>query len=222
VNILMRHESVQPERYLVFDLDGTISDPALGVSRCLNYSLTIHGFPGLSGREVSRFIGPPLDDAFREITGSGSEKLITDLVATFRERYGRVGYTENSLYPGIPEAIRHIASRQIPLGICTTKRTDCAEKVMQLFRLRPYFSFISGGDIGIKKEDQLRVLLENNSIGKNAVMIGDRAVDISAARANGIGSAGVLWGHGSRRELEEAGPDTLLERPEQLKGLAGA
>jgi phosphoglycolate phosphatase len=213
--------SIQPGDFLVFDLDGTISDPALGIGRCLNYSLKAFGFPELIEREVSQFIGPPLDITFRQITGSTLDALIADMVAKYRERYGGIGYAENALYPGISDAIHNLAKRQIPLGLCTSKRADFAEKILELFQMRDYFSFISGGDIGIGKIEQLRSLLENKTIGRNSVMIGDRAVDIHAARANGIGSVGVLWGHGSKKELQEAFPDKLLERPEQLKDLIG-
>jgi phosphoglycolate phosphatase len=205
--------------FLIFDLDGTISDPALGIGRCLNYSLNAYGFCGLAECEVSQFIGPPLDITFKQITGSTSEKLISDMVAKFRERYNQIGYAENTLYPGISEAIYHLASRQIPLGICTLKRVDFAEKVLVFFHLREYFAFISGGDIGIKKEDQLRSLLDNKIIDRNAILIGDRAIDIHAAHAHGLSSVGVLWGHGSERELQEAFPEKLLKRPEQLKDL---
>jgi phosphoglycolate phosphatase len=141
------------------------------------------------------------------------------MVTKYRERYGQIGYTENTLYPGIYDAIHYIASKQIPMIICTSKRADFAEKVIELFHLREFFSFISGGDIGVKKVEQLRSLLENKIIDKNAIMIGDRAVDILAARAIGIRSVGVIWGYGSKRELEEAFPDKLLETPEQLKDL---
>lgn len=211
--------SIKPGDILVFDLDGTISDPALGISRCLNFTLNVFGFPKLLEREVSQFIGPPLDITFRQITGSNSDQLIVDMVAKYRQRYSEIGYAENTLYPGIFEAIEHLAKRDTPMGLCTSKRVDLAEKVLALFQIREYFSFISGGDIGITKEQQLHSLLKNKTIGRNAVMIGDRAVDINAAHINGIGSVGVLWGHGSLRELQEAFPDKLLERPEQLKDL---
>jgi len=217
--LTQRNYFIQSGNFLVFDLDGTISDPALGIGRCLNYSLNAFGFPELAVREVSPFIGLPLDLTFRQITGSPSDVLLADMVAKFRERYSEIGYAENTLYPGIPDAIHHLYKQDTPLGLCTSKRLDFAEKILELFHLREYFSYISGGDIGIKKEEQLRSLLKNKTIGRNAVMIGDRAVDIHAARANGIASVGVLWGHGSKRELQEAFPDKLLKRPEQLQDL---
>ncbi|MDD1701740.1 MAG: HAD hydrolase-like protein [Methanoregula sp.] len=213
---------MQPPPFLVFDLDGTLSDPAPGICRCLNYSLTSFGYPGLTEREVSQYIGPPLDFGFRQITGETADERIAEMVARYRERYGRIGYAENTLYPGIREAIRDLSDRQIPLGICTSKRADFAEKILGMFHLREYFSFVSGGDIGIVKEDQLRGLLQDTTIDRRtAIMIGDRAVDILAARANGLASVGVLWGYGSKKELQEAAPEKILETPEHIKDLVG-
>jgi phosphoglycolate phosphatase len=215
------NHAMKPGVFLVFDLDGTISDPALGIGRCLNHSLNAFGFPKLTELAVSQYIGPPLDITFRKITGSTSDVLIADMVAKYRERYGEIGYAENTLYPGISEAIRFLAERRTPMGLCTSKRADFAEKILELFQMRDYFSFISGGDIGVQKEEQLHSLLETKTIGRNSVMIGDRAVDIHAAQANDMGSIGVLWGHGSVKELQEALPNMLLEKPEQLRDLTG-
>lgn len=204
---------------LVFDLDGTLSDPVTGICRSMNYSLAAFGYPEVTERETGRFIGPPIECSFKEITGETSDERIAEIVARFRERYGRAGYAENTLYPRISESIRDLAGRGIALGICTSKRADFAEKILDLFRLREYFLFVSGGDVGIRKADQLRDLLDDGAIDRTAVMIGDRAVDILAAQANGIGSVGVLWGYGSREELEDAGPGKILERPEQIREL---
>lgn len=204
---------------LVFDLDGTISDPVTGVCRCLNYSLTAFGYPEVTEREVAPFIGPPLDYSFRQITGETSEERIAAMIARFRERYGRVGYAENTLYPGISESIRDLSARGVPLGVCTSKRADFAEKILARFGLRDSFLFVSGGDVGIRKADQLRELLRDGAIDGTAAMIGDRAVDILAARAIGLVSVGVLWGYGSRKELQDAGPGKILERPDQLMEL---
>lgn len=213
---------IQHRSLLIFDLDGTLFDPKPGIGRCLNYSLQAFGFPELTDHQVSPFIGPPLDSTFRKVTGSTSEKLILDMIDKYRERYGRIGYTENALYPGIPDALQFFASREIPMAICTYKRADFTEKILDFFQIRKYFSYISGGTIGISKDEQLRSLLKEIKICSPPVMIGDRAADIHAARANGIGSVGVLWGYGSRKELVEAGPGIILERPEHLKNLLDA
>lgn len=210
---------MQLPRILIFDLDGTISDPATGICRCLNYSLKTFGYPEVTVQDVAPYIGPPLDVSFRQLTGETSGERIAAMVVKYRERYGRVGYAENTLYKGIPQAILALSDAGIPLGVCTSKRADFAEKILGMFAIRQYFSFVSGGDVGVKKESQLRELLDTGAIGKNAVMIGDRAVDILAAQANGLASVGVLWGYGSRSELEGVGPGKILELPEDLAGL---
>ncbi|MFA5332508.1 MAG: HAD hydrolase-like protein [Methanoregula sp.] len=210
---------MQPPQIFILDLDGTISDPASGICQCLNYSLSSFGYPKHSMSDISPYIGPPLDYSFRQITGETSEERIAEMVAKYRERYGRVGYAENMLYPGIPGAILALSDKGVLLGVCTSKRADFAEKILEMFALRQYISFVSGGDVGVKKENQLRELLEDGTIDKSAVMIGDRAIDILAARANGLASVGVLWGYGSKSELQDAGPGKIIERPDQLPDL---
>lgn len=204
---------------LVFDLDGTISDPTTGICRSLNYALAAFGYAAVDEQDVSQYIGPPLDAAFRRLARDASEDAILGMVEKYRERYGNVGYAENVLYAGIPEALEHLASRGVPMGICTSKRVDFAERILKLFQLRTYFLFVSGGDTGVRKADQLRLLLEQGIAGDCSTMIGDRAIDVTAARINGFRSVGVLWGHGSKQELLGVAPDRLLEFPVELRDL---
>jgi phosphoglycolate phosphatase len=208
--------------FRIFDLDGTISDPAIGIGRSLNFALQHFGYPAIRESDVSQFIGPPLDQTFASIVGNPSSDHIGALVAKYRERYADLGYAENVIYPGIPEALRALDAAGIPLGLCTSKRADFANSILRLFDIRQYFSFISGGDIGVRKSDQLASLLSDGVIAKSSTMIGDRAVDILAAKANDLNSVAVLWGHGSLAELRGASPDVLLEFPHELAGLANA
>lgn len=203
-------------KFLVFDLDGTISDPAVGIGRSINYALQFYGYPAIAEEQVSSLIGPPLDQAFESITGNTSPTDLAALVAKYRERYSEVGYSENVLYSGVPEALEVLASAGVSSGLCTSKRVDFAERILKMFGLRRYFKFLSGGDIGVRKSEQLAVLLSDRTISPGAIMIGDRAVDIEAAKLNGLGSVGVLWGHGSAHELKKASPTMLLEFPHQL------
>lgn len=216
---LMREVAMSPPSFLVLDLDGTISDPTIGFARSINYALQHFGYPPVPDAAISRYIGPPLDFAFRELTGTASGSHIAELAAKYRERYGEIGYAENTLYPGMAQVLRQLSESTVPLGICTTKRADFAERTLELFELRQHFRFISGGDIDIGKQQQLRSLLSRGVISPASQMVGDRASDIQAARANCLTGVGVLWGHGSREELEAAGPDLLLEVPEQLGDL---
>ena len=142
------------------------------------------------------------------------------MVSKYRERYADIGYSENTIYPGIAEALRSLDFAGVPLGICTSKRADFAESILSLFGIRQYFRFVSGGDIGIPKSSQLASLLGDGVIAESSTMIGDRAIDILAAKANGLCSIGVLWGHGSAAELRGVSPDALLEFPHELSRLA--
>lgn len=208
--------------HLVFDLDGTISNPALGIARSMNYALTALGFDLIPEHSVSEYIGPPIDDTFRRLVSSTDEEHIVQLVSKYRERYSEVGYSENVLYPGIPEALSYLAGKGTLLGICTTKRIDFAERILEHFGLRQFFQFVSGGDVGIEKHKQLECLLAEKTIDVRATMIGDRSIDIAAAHANGLQSVGVLWGHGTESELIAVHAQLLLSYPSQLMELADA
>ena len=204
----------------IFDLDGTLSDPSVGIGRSLNHALQHFGHAPISAKEVSQYIGPPLDQIFRtRLTGISAEHVV-ELVAKYRERYAEVGFAENVIYPGIAEVLYALDAAGIPLGLCTSKRADFAESILELFRLRDYFRFVSGGDIGIRKSDQLAALLKEGAIDTSSTMIGDRSIDILAAQENGLKSVAVLWGHGTREELESASPDAFAESPHELLALA--
>lgn len=210
----------RPHDLVMFDLDGTISDPLVGIGRSINYALTHFGHPPLELSELARYVGPPLDESFKAITGSTSEAEIHGLVAKYRERYAQIGYSENVLYAGVPEALARIYERGRPLGLCTSKRVDFAERILEMFGLRQYFRFVNGGDIGVQKWQQIAELKSRGLVTDGSVMVGDRAVDVIAAHRNGLSACGVLWGHGSRAELAGENPRYLFDSPDALAGLA--
>jgi len=205
---------------ILFDLDGTISDPIVGISRSLNYALARFGHPPVDEAAVRPHIGPPLDDMFRAITGIADPTRIAAYVATYRERYAEVGYAESTLYPGMAETLRLLAAADIPLGVCTSKRGDFAERILEMYGLRSLFRFVDGADVGIPKWQQIERLLGQGVIGRTSVMVGDRAVDLEAAHRSGLVSAGVLWGYGSRVEVENQHPRFLFHVPDELRILA--
>ncbi|UXI00257.1 HAD hydrolase-like protein [Photobacterium sp. TY1-4] len=207
----MKHE------WLIFDLDGTISDPKDGIVRSFNYALQAFDLPVRPDADIAAYIGPPLDQTFIQLVGSHELDLIQLLVAKYRERYAEIGYRENRLYPGIAQVLAQLADAgQYRLGVCTSKRADFADKILEMFGLRERFEFVSGGDIGIEKWQQLAALRRDGVISQQAVMIGDRAVDITAGQRNGLQTAGVLWGYGSVAELSQVAPTYLFEQPAQL------
>lgn len=195
---------------ILFDLDGTLSDPLVGIGRSINHALTHYGYPARELEQLSVHIGPPLDESFKILTGVTTPSHIDALVAKYRERYADVGYSENVLYPGIPEALTALSDAGNPLGVCTSKRVDFAEQILGMFGLRAHFRFVSGGEIGIHKWQQIQGLLAEDQVSTSSVMVGDRAVDMVAAHRNGLQAAGVLWGHGTREELAHEQPRYLF------------
>jgi phosphoglycolate phosphatase len=206
---------------LVFDLDGTLTDPSLGITRCLNHALQTHGFATVSAPRVAPLIGPPLDEAFRALVPSASDALVRALVASYRERYASVGFSENAAYPGVAEAVAQLAAAGRRLGVCTSKRRDFAERILALFGLLPHFAFLDGGDIGRSKCEQLAGLLAAAVIDADAVMIGDREADVHAARANGLASIAVTWGFAGAEEIASAMPTCTVATVAELLTCVG-
>lgn len=204
---------------LILDLDGTISDPSLGIARCFNHALEKYGFPRVAEDIIKQEIGPPLDEAFIKLSPGITSSEVSKLISSYRERYSEIGYSENVLYPGIPAVLEQLRNAKITLGVCTSKRKDFAQRILSLFGLIEYFAFVDGGDVGVSKSSQLARLRKTNTIDKQAIMVGDRSIDITSAQENGLRSMGVLWGFGTYVELSEASPTCILEKVEELPEL---
>ena len=201
---------------IIFDLDGTISNPFDGITRSVNYALESEGYDTRDPQEIGRLIGPPLKEIFETLLGDLSEVRLQALVAAYRERYAASGYRENQLYEDVPSVIAALHNDGYALGVCTSKRADYAGKIVDMFGLSPYFRFVDGGDVHVAKRQQLERIVQNGVQAESAVMIGDRAVDIEAAKANRISSVGVCWGFGDLPELSGAAPDHIVESPREL------
>ncbi|MFW6092438.1 MAG: HAD hydrolase-like protein [Pseudomonadota bacterium] len=130
--------------YLIFDLDGTISDPAPGILRSINFALSRYGYAEVDERRVAECIGPPIDEVFRELTRNASRERIVALVARYRARYADVGFSESELYTGVVRAVAGLAESESPLAVCTSKRADFAERILDMFGLRDCFRFVAG------------------------------------------------------------------------------
>lgn len=204
---------------IIFDLDGTISDPFVGISRSINHALESLDYDPVDPERIRPLIGPPLTEIFETLLGALRERDMLDLVDKYRERYVSIGYSENRIYDEIPAIIQQLAGRGYRMGICTSKRADYAQRIVAMFGLAQHFTFVDGGGAGIEKREQIESLVANGLTASSAIMVGDRAVDILAGRSNELASAGVLWGFGERPELEEAAPDHLLESPADLLDL---
>jgi phosphoglycolate phosphatase len=202
---------------LIFDLDGTLTNPLTGIVRCMNYALSSHDHQVRSEQEIKPYIGPPLEVALSDLSGSTDEAHIKELVTTYRERYGELGYKENVVYDGIFELLDTLQGQGFRMGVCTSKFEKYAIKVLEEYKLSKYFTFVSGsGAYGTTKSDQLRDLLDAKVALDSSLMIGDRYIDLTSAHSVGLRCAGVLWGYGSLEELTAEEPTFIAESPTQL------
>ncbi len=193
---------------LVFDLDGTLTDPELGISRCIVYSLERMGVAAPERTQLRRYIGPPLREVFGDLLATADPALIERAVALYRERFGEVGLYENELYPGTAHGLEHLARCGHRLFLATAKAEVYARRIVEYFQLGQHFVEVYGAALsgaGSQKSELLaRLVVEQEIVPRESVMIGDRGSDVSGARVNGLRSVGVLWGYGTAEELAQA------------------
>jgi len=204
---------------LVFDLDGTLTDPLPGIAGCLRYALGRLDRPCPDDDALGIYIGPPLRGTFATLLGTTDHTLIEAALRFYRERFAAVGLFENHVYDGVPGMLDRL---QVvgPLLVATSKMAEYAERIVRHFGLSPYFAGVYGAEPGghfDDKADLLAHLVRRERLtAERTIMIGDRVFDVAAARANGLRAIGALWGYGSERELREAGATQLCATPEAL------
>jgi len=193
---------------IVFDLDGTLTNPESGITQCMVYALERLGFAAPDLPYLRRYIGPPLRATFSELLATKDEALIERAVAVYRERFGEVGLYENELYPETAESLGRLAGSGYRLFLATVKAEIYARRIVQHFGLSRHFAGLYGaalsGEGSDKAELLKRLVAEQQIEPAESVMIGDRSADVSAGLANGMRSIGVLWGYGTAGELAEA------------------
>lgn len=209
--------------YLLFDLDGTITDSESGITRCVEYALNHFGIQVNDLRELSRFIGPPLLDSFRDFYNFTDEQAAI-ATAKYRERYTDKGIYENELYPGIKELLAEAARQGKTVILATSKPEIFARRILDYFELSSYFSFVAGSGLDGSlhtKTDVINYILQSNNITdlSSVVMIGDRKHDIIGAKNVGIDSIGVLYGFGDYDELAQAGATYIVKDMAELRNL---
>ncbi|MGP6156352.1 MAG: HAD hydrolase-like protein [Vulcanimicrobiaceae bacterium] len=203
---------------LLFDLDGTLTDPYVGITRSYAHARERLGLSALSDTKLRDLIGPPMDETFWALS-DGRPELIDGAIAAYRERYSRVGLFENVVYPGIPAALQTLAA-SYQLFVCTSKPTTFATRILEHFELANFFERIYGIELNgtrSDKRDLMKWMLERENVAcADAAMIGDRKFDVIAAHVCGVMPFGVLWGHGTERELLDAGAVACIASPEDL------
>jgi phosphoglycolate phosphatase len=205
---------------LLFDLDGTLTDPRSGIVRCMKHALDRLGVPCPPDDVLASFIGPPLRGTFASLLATSDRSLIEQAMALYRDEYGKAGLFENHVYAGVAQMLDQACELASAAFVATAKPRIYADRIVRRLGLERYFAAVYGPDLsgGLDdKADLLAHLLASENVSpERAVMIGDRAGDVVSARANRVRSIGVLWGYGSESELKNAGADALCGAPAEL------
>ena len=204
--------------YILFDLDGTLTDSGPGIMNGFEYALGKMGIDIPDRSSLRKFVGPPLGDSFEKTLGFSPEDAAKG-IAFYREYYADKGVYENDVYPGVFELLDKLKASGKKMIVATTKAELMANVVMDHFGLRKYFDLMVASNNTDRKNkiDVLKYAIENGGVDiEKAVMIGDRFYDVTGASHFGIDSVGVLYGYGSRQELEDAGATYIAETVENL------
>jgi phosphoglycolate phosphatase len=207
-------------QYVLFDLDGTITDPKIGITKSFAYALQYFGIEVEELDTLCKFIGPPLKSSFMEHYGF-SEADAKVAIEKYREYFGVTGLYENTVYAGMETLLQSFKNREKVLMVATSKPTVYAGRILEHFNLLQYFSFVAGSELNGERSQKAEVIqyaIAQNKLPNLAdvIMIGDREHDIKGAKQVGIASLGVLFGYGDRNELEKAGADFIAETVEDI------
>jgi phosphoglycolate phosphatase len=205
---------------VLWDLDGTLTDPQDGIIGCIQYALKETGRPVPEHTELLWTIGPPLEKSFAKLDPTASQEQIWEMITKYRERFAPTGIFENSLLFGIPDLLARV-SKEYRCVLATSKPHVFATRIIEHFKLGSSIAKVYGSELDGTRNDKgelIQYVLQQEGVDAHeAVMIGDRLHDISGAKKNGVFAIGVLWGYGSREELEEAGADKIFESTVELR-----
>ncbi|MEM1433848.1 MAG: HAD hydrolase-like protein [Pseudomonadota bacterium] len=215
----MQPQSQHDQRVVFFDLDGTLTDPKVGITRCIQYALERTGADVPDADSLEWCIGPPLQNSMAALVGADRADRA---VQYYRERFSEVGWSENRLYPGILRALEQLKQSEIALYIATSKPEIYATRIADHFGLSSFFNTLYGAQLdgtNAEKTQLLGAALADVKPATTATMIGDRLHDVEGALANGMTAIGVSYGYGSRTELRDAGAHKIVDDPESIVAL---
>jgi len=212
------------KKYMLFDLDGTLTDPKVGITTCVQYALHSMGIEEPDLDKLLPFIGPPLKDSFMQFYGMDEEQA-KQAIEKYRERFQDTGIFENEVYKGIPQMLEELQKKGVQLAVASSKPTVYVERILEHFQLRQYFRVVVGSELDGRRvnkdeiiHEALNKLFYYKPIQKELVyMIGDRKFDVDGAREHRIECVAVTYGYGSIEELKEAKADYIVRSVEELK-----
>lgn len=227
-------------QYVLFDLDGTLTDPKLGITTCVQFALKSFGIEEENLDKLEPFIGPPLIESFKQFYGFSQEQAI-QAQEKYRERFSVTGWSENELYPGIDKMLKTLSERGMKLAVASSKPEVFVEKILVHFGIREYFTAAVGSELDGRRINKDEVVLEalyrigmltkeeveyyltegiihgNGLINDHCAMVGDRKFDVEGAKAMNVTSVAVSYGYAQGEELKLAQPDYIADSVEELQ-----
>ena len=206
---------------MLFDLDGTLTDPYPGISAGIVHVCRMLGRPEPNVDVLRSMIGPPFQETFTEVLGIAHDQ-VDDAIGVYRSVYETGGLYDASVYDGISASLACLHNDGHVLALATSKPTESATRVLQYFGLDRWFAFIGGAardGTRHHKADVIGHVLESVATkrnGQRVVMVGDRRYDIEGARAHGLSAVGVSWGYADPGELVDAGAERIVHHPSEL------
>lgn len=205
---------------VLFDLDGTLTDPFEGIAASICHAMKRLGHEPPSEDELKSAIGPPLRQSLGRFLHTDDTTRMAEALNLYRERYSITGLFENRVYPGVLEMLGSLNASGFRLFVATSKPASFARRIIDRFEMAQYFQGVYGAELNgalENKRDLLRFLLDSERLdASSAVMVGDRSQDMAGAKANSLCTVGVLWGYGSREELRESGADAIFGSPSEV------
>lgn len=207
-------------KYVLWDLDGTLTNPEEGITKCVQYALESFGIQVENRVELRPFIGPPLTESFKMFYQFPEEKA-RQAVEKYRERYKTIGIFENFVYEGIENLLKNLHNKGIKIALATSKPQIFGEQILEKYGLRPYFDYICGSELDgtrVEKDEIIAFLLDQfgEVNHEEIIMIGDRKYDVMGAKKFGIETIGVSYGFAEDGELQAAGAKIVVDTVEQL------
>lgn len=206
---------------ILIDLDGTLTDPKVGITSCVRYGLNKIGHPIAEDLDLDWVIGPPLKSSLAKLLNvSLQDDLAEQALLGYRERFAEIGLFENQVYPAVAETLAALKQRGYQLFVATAKPTIYAKQILQHFGLADYFTEIYGSELTgerTNKADLIAYILEQQQLDpRQCMMIGDREYDILGARHNQIATIAVEYGYGTAQEIQQAQPQQCISDFRQL------
>ncbi|HEX8036510.1 MAG TPA: HAD family hydrolase [Ktedonobacterales bacterium] len=216
-------ETAHKYELILFDLDGTLTDPKPGITRAVQYALARYDISVADLDSLTPFIGPPLHHSFARYYGFDARQA-REAVTFYREYFTDTGIYENSVYPGIPQLLERLSTAERRLIVATSKPTIYAQRIIEHFQMHAYFTDVVGSDLNLTRTDKAEIIADiltaYPDVAREAiVMIGDREHDIIGARAHDLDAIGVTYGYGSLAELQAAGATSIAGSVTELASL---